>query len=101
MVYTGYDCTDGSLIPVVSGDSSVDGLIYRRSDDIFFDSGNIFYHCRERSERALTEARGKAADCLIVFDYYSGRDESSNRYMIPGEIPENFDWKIANSIDLR
>lgn len=101
MVYTGYDCTDGSLIPVVSGDRSVDGLIYRRSDDIFFDSGHIFYNCRERSERALTEARGKAADCLIVFDYYSGRDESSNRYMIPGEIPENFDWKIANSIDLR
>ena len=101
MVYTGYDCTDGSLIPVVSGDSSVDGLIYRRSDDIFFDSGHIFYNCRERSERALTEARGKAADCLIVFDYYSGRDGSSNRYMVPGEIPENFDWKIANSIDLR
>lgn len=101
LVYGSYDCDDGSLIPA-SGDGLVDSRIDRRDDlDLFFDPGRVYNKCRERSERALTEARAKATDCLIVFDYYSGRDESLNRYMTPGEIPENADWKIADTLDIR
>ncbi len=100
--YASYDCVDGSLTPALN-DRPVDGTIVRHDnpDENFVDSTHVYRDCRELSLRALTEARAKATDCLIVFDYYSGRDESLNRYMTPGEIPENADWKIADTLDIR
>ena len=100
--YASYDCVDGSLTPALN-DRPVDGTIVRHDnpDENFVDSTHVYRDCRELSLRALTEARAKATDGLIVFDYYSDRDESLNRYMTPGEIPESADWKIADTLDIR
>ncbi len=86
----------GELTHMVDGSA----IVGKQRDGRFID---LLRNARKASLPAavlLSYLKKEGTEFITVADFSSGRADSENRFMVPAELPDGMDWKIAKSLGM-